>query len=65
MYPKMNLSQSHGTFVASGPQKACPVSAGPFFSCHETHLHTAVTQTFIQSEARCPLISLSVHAVCS
>lgn len=62
MYPKMNLSQSHGTSVASEPQRACPTSAGLFLSCQDTHLHIAIIQLFIQSDACCPPISLSAYS---
>lgn len=39
--------------------------SGVFFLRQDTHLHTAVIQTFMKSEACCPLISLSQHTVCS
>lgn len=59
MYPKMNLWQSHGTFVAPRPQDVCHTSAGQFSLCQDTHTHThlqtAAVQAFISK------VNLAVH----
>lgn len=70
LYPKTNPSPSHATFSgggggAPGPQRARPTSVGHFISCRDTHRHTAAAQTFIQSEPRCPVISLSLRTASS
>ena len=64
MYPKMNLSQSHGTFVAPAPRRACPTSAGRRLSrSGHTPSHSCNTDVYAKWGTLSTNITITANSV--